>query len=164
MPNKLSRRLSIALRILSVIAFSFTGLALIMSAELQTEPLASTLLSWNPRYSVAMEALRTLQDRKYPLAVAPHTTEKVGIIKITDPGWGVMLDFVQSNIAIRKSERNLPDSNSSTSAEPKAGAAANTATGSSATMSKSDFERAKTMIALRLQRGKCGRPTSGTAI
>jgi hypothetical protein len=60
-----------------------------------------------------MEGFRTLQDMKYSVPSARDQSGKVqtanvGVLSIDDPSWGVLLDFIKSDTAIVKSERNEP--------------------------------------------------------
>ena len=137
-----------------------------MAAALKNEALANYLLSWNSRYGEAMAAVRILGDMQYPFPDIPNI--KVGILKITDPSWPVMLDFVQSEIAIRKSPRNLPVSpdtvvpQAATNAKPdtKGPASIDLNSTPAAQMSmkilKSEFDRAKTIVAVKYTVAQAG--------
>jgi len=51
-----------------------------------------------------MDGLKTLQDIKYPYVIVNQKFD-IGILSIDQPSWQVMLDFLQSDIAFRKSDR-----------------------------------------------------------
>jgi hypothetical protein len=50
----------------SLLALFLTGVGLIMSAALKNDNLAEKLLSYDPRYLLAMDGFHILQDFKYP--------------------------------------------------------------------------------------------------
>ena len=63
------------------------------------------LLKWpSSPYLLAMDGLKTLQDIKYPYVIVNQKFD-IGILSIDQPSWQVMLDFLQSDIAFRKSDR-----------------------------------------------------------
>lgn len=80
-------------------------------------------------------------------------TRDGGVLKITDPAWQVVLDFVRPDVAIRKSERNLPPQPRTPSQEPVAGAHP---PAYAETISRGDFDRAKTLVAIRLDVASAG--------
>ncbi len=105
--------LRFGLSVLSVTAAFLTGLGLIVAAAITNDNLAAKLLPYYPRYLRAMHGFDTLQDMKYPAMSGRDLSGKpqfidVAVLSIDDPGWHVLLDFIQSEIAIRKSERNAP--------------------------------------------------------
>jgi hypothetical protein len=72
--------------------------------------MAGGLLSICPRYQFAMDAWNRLQDMEYPVpSDSPTHFTNIGVLPIDAPSWAVLLDFVQSETAIRKSERNQPE-------------------------------------------------------
>jgi hypothetical protein len=150
---KRSRFPGIALSVLSLLAAFLTGGGLIMAAALKNENLADKVLSWNPRYALAMEGWHILQDFKYPLQKTPDTTQNVGVLKITDPSWRVILDFTRSETAIRKSERNQPSFPATPPETPATGLTPPLTLG---IIPPSSFDRAKTIVAIRLDVARAG--------
>lgn len=61
-----------------------------------------------PRYKLAHAGITTLEDFRYTVKEAEGKETKVGVLDIDHDSWEVMLDFLQSEIAFRKSERNEP--------------------------------------------------------
>ncbi len=108
------RVLRIGLSLLSVVVGTLTFLGLMTAAALKTDPLATRFLAFYPRYTQAMEGVKILEEMDFSVP-SGGTDEKgqpliskVGILSIDEPQWPVMFDFIQSEIAIRKSERNDP--------------------------------------------------------
>lgn len=67
MKVSVARRAGLALQVLAFLSWGLTGLGVLTAAALKTEYAANLLLSWNPRYHLAMDGLRTLEDFKYPI-------------------------------------------------------------------------------------------------
>jgi hypothetical protein len=153
--------LRIALSTLSFLTFSLTGIGLITAAALKTNNLATYLLAFNPRYTLAMNGLKALQDMRYSVPAGENDKHEkvfanVGVVSIDDPEWSVMLEFVRSETAIRKSERNEPATlqappspPTQPSSPPLPPASSNQPQPPSPLQSPSpiDFERVKTIIA-----------------
>lgn len=101
------RLVRITLTIFSIIAAICTFLGIITGLATHNDVLAEKLLSIYPRYTLAMGAWNTFKDMKYPLAFGTASNKMlVGVELIDDPSWGVLLDFLKSDIAFRKSERS----------------------------------------------------------
>lgn len=100
--------LRFATSLLPVITFFLSVGSLVLSGAAYEGRLAEYVLPLYPRYQQGQEGLRILQDRKYPARGDGGAEMLVGILDIDHPSWRVMLDFIQSEIAIRKSERNEP--------------------------------------------------------
>jgi hypothetical protein len=105
--------LRFGLTVLSVFAALLTGLGLITAAAVRNDNLAAKILPFYPRYLLAMDGFHTLQDMKYPAQNGKDANGNpqfinVAVLSIDDPPWSVMLDFIQSETAVRKSERNEP--------------------------------------------------------
>lgn len=150
---RLGRIRRLVLPALYIAATSMAGLGLITSALLKTDGAADKLLAWNPRYSLAERGLHTLETFKYPLQTAPNAIEQVGVLAITDPSWDVIRDFMKSETAIRKSERNLP----SYSPEAPVGTPPDTKPMAPPQHSTEiNFDRVKTVIALRVDLARAG--------
>jgi hypothetical protein len=77
---------------------------------------------------------------KYPVKSGETKTMDVGVLSIEDPSWHVMLEFIQSETAIRKSDRNEPPT-------PTPSAASATTPHPSTTI---NFGRVKTIVATRV--------------
>jgi hypothetical protein len=148
----------IVLFALLLAAYISTSIGLIMAAALKTNSLSDILLSYNPRYSRAMDGFRTLQDLKYPLQIGTNPFQ-VSILSVDEPAWGVLLNFVRSETAIRKSERNEP-SNLPSLPSPTSTPSSPPATGSTSpppapppatetTPAQINFDRIKTIIGLQ---------------
>ncbi len=97
-----------ATSVLPVLAFFLTVAGLVLRGVTYEPRLAQHVLLRYSRYQQAERALQILQERKYPMKDSREVGFQVGVLDITDPAWSVMLDFLQSEIAIRKSERNEP--------------------------------------------------------
>jgi hypothetical protein len=149
-PRRLSRAVLVGLWVLS--AF-LAGAGLIIAAAIKTDAFADRLLSWNPRYSQAVEGLQILETPKFPLPMDANVTQNVGVLTITDRSWGVILDFMKSETAIRKSERNLP-----TYPAPTLGSGAPDTKPATppAPPPEIDFDRIKTVSAIRLDVARAG--------
>lgn len=100
-----------ALTILAVIIALF---GLMLAACLKIEGVASRTLSLYPRYSLALEGIKILEDNpevmkdENGIMTHPGTDQEIRatILTINHPSWSVMLDFIKSEIAFRKSDRN----------------------------------------------------------
>jgi hypothetical protein len=89
---------------LTVLAALCTFGGIIAALATKNDTLATKLLSVYPRYVLAMDAMQALQDMKFPIREGAATVN-VGVVSIDEPSWNVLLDFVKSETAIRKSER-----------------------------------------------------------
>jgi hypothetical protein len=146
-----SRLVKIALSVLTLLPPFLTGAGLLLAAAVKTDTLADFILTHDPRYSVAMRGLDTLQDMKYSFP-PPENSIKAGIISIDDPEWGVMLAFIESETAIRKSERNEPSAPNAMAAPPTSQNSAAPAPPVPAANSLPDinFDRIKTIVSFRM--------------
>lgn len=105
--------LRLGLSLLSIIAASLTGAGLLAAASLKNDRLADKILSIYPRYALASEGFQKLQNMDMPIREKDPATGKdrvttVGVLSIDEPPWRTLLDFIRSETAIRKSERNEP--------------------------------------------------------
>lgn len=102
----------IGLRILEVTALTLTVLGALLAVGLKNDNLATQLLSIYPRYSLAMNGFSVFQRMEERLPQKDESGKEailnVGVVSIDEPQWSVFWDFVQSETAIRKSERNEP--------------------------------------------------------
>lgn len=148
-----TRRLRVALSALALTASFLTGAGLFLSAALKNNKTADFILSHYPRYSLAMKGFNALQDFKYPTA-PPDPPLNVGLVSIDDKEWGVLLDFIQSEVAIRKSERNEPSPLHSAAAP--ANPPTPSPTPSNTDLPNINFDRIKTIISMRMDVASVG--------
>lgn len=86
-----------------------------------------------------MRGFQILQEMRYPVTTGkPPQTLNVGVLPIENPAWPVMVAFLRSEIAIRKSDRDEP--------MPTQGATGNAAT---VPLPPVNFQRIKTIISVR---------------
>lgn len=111
------RLLRAALTGLSVMAVCLTAIGLLAAAAVKSEPFDEMLLSYYPRYAAAIDDVRTLQEFKNSAREADKDVP-VGVVSITDPAWPVLLAFIQSEVAIRKSARSEPPGPPATGSAP----------------------------------------------
>lgn len=131
---------------LPVIAFFLSLGSLILSAATYESRMAEYILPLYPPYQVAQQGLKALEDRKHTAQGAGGVDISVGVLDIDHPAWTVILDFVQSEIAIRKSERNEPGPAMFT---PKAPPGASEAP-KPIKLPEIDFQRIKTITSVEL--------------
>ena len=88
---------------------------LTLAASLKIEWVASRTLSLYPRYSLALEGIKVFEDNPQVVKKGNEIVKHEGteqeimatVLGIDHPSWPVMLDFIKSEIAFRKSDRNL---------------------------------------------------------
>jgi len=100
--------LRFATNVLPIIAAFFTVAGLLLNASTYELRLTQHALPLYPRYQLAQEALAVLEDRRYPAAGEDGKEIMIGVLDIDHPSWTVLRDFLESEIAIRKSERSEP--------------------------------------------------------
>jgi len=93
--------------ILPIVAAVATAAGLLLAAAVKNSSLTDYVLPWYPRYRLSQHALAELQDMKYSIQTGTEQ-QPVSVLDIDDPAWPLLLKFVQSEIAIRKSERTEP--------------------------------------------------------
>ena len=100
---------------LTILTYALTLCGLILTAGLKLDSVSSEILPHYPRYKSAMKAIEILADDPQPLTKDGELfTAKDGkpilatVLGIDNPSWPVMLDFMKSEIAIRKSDINDP--------------------------------------------------------
>lgn len=99
---------------LNVLAIVIVLFGLMLSACLKIEWVASRILPLYPRYSLALEGIKVFEDnpqviKKENEIVKTADTDSgtvATVLSIDHPSWSVMLDFVKSEIAFLKSDRN----------------------------------------------------------
>ena len=99
---------------LTVLATVIVLFGLMLAACLKIEGVASWTLSLYPRYSLAMEGIKVFEEnpqiiKKENEIIKSEDTDQgimATVLSIDHPSWSVMLDFIKSDIAFRKSDRN----------------------------------------------------------
>jgi hypothetical protein len=81
--------------------------AAFVSICLKTDQLTDSILLYYPRYTRVQDAFTVLEDFRYPNPT-PSGGNNISVLDIDHPAWRVMLDFIRSDIAFRKSARNAP--------------------------------------------------------
>lgn len=111
--QKRIKYINAGLTILIVMASILTICSLLLAMELKTEGASSWILAHYSRYNLAMAGIKTLETNPQPYMTVngPLKNEQGDVIKgtvlgIDDPSWNVMFDFMRSEIAFRKSDRN----------------------------------------------------------
>jgi hypothetical protein len=96
--------LRFVLSTLTIIAALLRFGGIVAALATKNDTVATKLLPYYPRYLLAADAMRTLQDMNLPIREGNVTT-MVAVVSIDEPNWGVLLDFIKSETATRKSER-----------------------------------------------------------
>jgi hypothetical protein len=141
------------IRILTVLATLITLFGLVLAACIKTDSVSSIILPLYPRYNLALEGIKVLQAKPQPLKQgdkpAKGSTEDKPIMAtflgIDHPSWAVMLDFIKSDIAFRKSDRNLPTK------EPFVILDDNEKVTQTSKLPKINYDRIKTILVLRVR-------------
>jgi len=101
-------------KILPVLTTAIILLGLLLAACLKIEWIASRTLSLYPRYSLALECIKVFESnpqvikKENEIVPIEGTDQEImaTVLGIDHPSWPVMLDFIKSEIAFRKSDRN----------------------------------------------------------
>jgi hypothetical protein len=148
------------LPVLSLLAASLTGGGLILAASLKTDVLANKVLSLNPQYALAIQGHELLKKMEYPVQTGENQTANLGVLTIDDPSWPIFLDFIKSDIAIRKSERNEPPGMEAPRLQqtPPSGNGAEPANPSrpATPLPEINFDRIKTIVSIRVPTATAG--------
>ncbi len=99
---------------LTVLTTIIVLVGLILAACLKIEGVASRILPLYPRYNLALEGIKVFKDnpqvvkRDNEIVMSEDAGKEVmaTALGIDHPSWPVMLDFIKSEIAFRKSDRN----------------------------------------------------------
>ena len=102
--QKLIRNSVSVLFVLSILMALFGILSV---GALKINRFSDLILSYYPRYPSALNGIKILEKFDFPLKQKDNSIN-VGLLNIENPSWPVMLDFIQSNIAFRKSGKNKP--------------------------------------------------------
>jgi len=105
-----------AIRTFTTLAVIITLFGLILAACLKIEKVSTKILPLFPRYILAMQAIKILENDPQPMKKGDDLIKHkdsdqpvmATVLSIDDPSWPVMLDFIKSEIAFRKSDRNEP--------------------------------------------------------
>jgi hypothetical protein len=146
------RALRFTVTVLPVLAGFFTAFGILLSASTYEPRLAKHMLALCPRHRLAQEALALLENLQDMVKDRNGKEVRVSVLGIDHPSWGIMLDFVQSEIAIRKSERNEP-APASFSSPAGAGSPENSPP---AELPPIDFDKIKTIVAAEFETPKAG--------
>lgn len=140
---------------LTVLAPVIVLFGLMLAACLKIEGVASRTLSLYPRYSLALEGIKILEDNPQVMKKENEIVKDASdreitatVLGIDHPSWSVMLDFIKSDIAFRKSDRN--QTIEETLSREDRSDANETATHKKA-LTKINFDRIKTIIVLRVR-------------
>jgi len=99
------------IRLLTILTYFLTLCGLLLAAGLKSDSISSKILPLFSRYNLAMEGIKILEDEPHPITPRKKENDPVimaTVLSIDHPSWPVMLDFMRSEIAFRKSERNEP--------------------------------------------------------
>jgi len=140
---------------LTVLAIVIVLFGLMLAACLKIEWVASRTLSLYPRYSLALEGIKIFEDNPQVVKKGNEIMKGEGtdqgimatVLSIDHPSWSVMLDFIKSEIAFRKSDRNQTIEES-LSRENHSDANENAT--NKKTLTKINYDRIKTMIVIRV--------------
>ena len=133
---------------LTILTYALTLCGLTLAAGLKLDSVSSRILPHYPRYKSAMKALEILADDPQPITKDGEIFKKedgepilATVLGIDHPSWPVMLDFMKSETAIRKSDINdpvkiSPDNQSATN-ELK--------------LAEIDYDRIKAIFAIRVK-------------
>jgi len=141
---------------LIVLANVIVLFGLMLAACLKIEGVASRTLSLYPRYSLALDGIKILEDNPQAMKKGNEIIKSadndqeimVTVLGIDNPSWSVMLDFIKSEIAFRKSDRNQTIEET-LSREEQSDANEN-ATHKKA-LTKINYDRIKTIIVVRVR-------------
>ncbi len=140
---------------LSVLSTVIVLFGLMLSACLKIEWVASKALSLYPRYSLALEGINNFEDNPQVVKKGSEIMKGDGtdqgimatVLSIDHPSWSVMLDFIKSEIAFRKSDRNQTIEETF-SREDQSDVNENAT--NKKTLTKINYDRIKTIIVIRV--------------
>lgn len=94
---------------LSIAAGALTIVGVLFDIGLRYTAASDVLLSYYPRYTLAMRGFHILEEMKYPFLNGPTKQQMtVGVLPIEDRSWPIMVGFLRSDTAFLKSPRNDP--------------------------------------------------------
>ena len=100
---------------LTILTYVLTLCGLLLTAGLKLDSVSSKILPYYPRYKLAMKAIEIFADDPQPLMKDGEIFNGkdgkpiyITVLGIDHPSWPVILDFMKSEIAIRKSDINDP--------------------------------------------------------
>lgn len=145
-----------AISIFAIFSVIIVLFGLILAACLKIERVSSKILPLYPRYNLAMEAIKILQDDPQPIKrgndLIKHKDSDQAVmatvLSIDHPSWPVILDFIKSEIAFRKSDRNEPvEEDLSTKGQPSD----NSSTAHKIVLPEINYDRIKTIFIIRVK-------------
>ncbi len=122
----LKRLANFAINGLTILTYILTLIGLLLAAGLKKDSISSKILPHYSRYNLAIKAIKIFEDEPQAMKrgdepIKGANTGKIimaTVLDIDHPSWPVMLDFMKSDIAFRKSDRNEPtEENLSTSGQ-----------------------------------------------
>ena len=143
-------------KIVTVLTTVIALFGLILAACLKIETTASRILPYYPRYDLALEGINILEDspqviKKEDEIIKDGNNDReimATALSIDHPSWTVMLDFLKSDIAFRKSDRNQTIEET-LSIENHSDANENDT--NKKRLTKINYDRIKTIIVLRVR-------------
>jgi hypothetical protein len=140
-----------------ILSIFLTGIGLLLQVALKTKSFTDwVLLRW-PSYLLAIDGIGTLKDFKNEISINNNIVN-IGILNIDQASWKVILDFVQSDIAFRKSARGEepeyivrtpPPPSPESSATPAPHLTQSSAKDQAVLLPKINYERIKSIVSLR---------------
>jgi len=104
----LIRILKIIVNFLMIISIIAIGVGLVLMLCLKNDHFKEFILPFYPIYDLSQNGIKTLENMRYSAPSSKGKEVPVGVLDINNESWDVMLEFVQSEIAFLKSERNKP--------------------------------------------------------
>lgn len=106
------------------------------AAAIKTNSLSDRFLLYYPRYQLALAGFETLRKLNQPTLDAGKEIQ-VGVLSITDASWPILVQFLQSETATRKSGRGDPSFNQWVPPSPPAPTSTSSPSSSTAVAPKS---------------------------
>ena len=140
---------------LTILTYALTLCGLILTAGLKLDSVSSNILPYYPRYKSAMKAITILADVPQPIMRDGEILSKDGgeptlttVLGIDHPSWPVMLDFMKSEIAIRKSDIN---DQVNKNVDPVEKSSDNQSTTNEVVLPEINYDRIKTIFVIRVR-------------
>ena len=142
---------------LTISTYALTLCGLILTAGLKLDSVSSNILPYYPRYKSAMKAITILEDDPQPITKDGKIFSEEGdeptstlatVLGIEHPSWPVMLDFMKSEIAIRKSDIN---DQVNKNVDPVENSLDNQSTTNEVVLPEINYDRIKTIFVLRVK-------------
>ena len=104
------RSLRIILYFFITISSIAVGAGLLITLCLKSDNLKSSILPFHPDYTLGQSGIDILENMQFSQEIDTGKVIHVGVLDIDSDSWPIMIDFLQSEIAFLKSERNNPNS------------------------------------------------------